>query len=546
MNEREVVITRSSLGQIASLGFVISIILAILGGLRNDNTVVLAAIIFGVLSLGFWAFVSPRSFVSFVTGRQARHGTIAILSTVLFVAVVVMGYVYVQREVVTFDMTSSGTYSLSETTQTILAQINRDIQITAFYAPESLAVRELDDQFFRQYTVASNGRVSRVYIDPIAQPAITDRFNAQDGDVFLSYLTAEGEVDFDTLQYVPMEGRQERDMTNAINRLIAQGNFIAYFDIGHGNLTPSMTVGDDSPENLSIAAGLLSDSGWVVYALDLQDLSENNVPIPDDASVLIISRPTEQFSVQTINMLREYLNNGGSLLIMADANNLTGTGFLSENSVLNAYLWENWGIRMLDAVIVDNISGTLAQTPLDNVSIWIADIPITSGVNLDEETTTLFHISRPIEVNDDPPVNNGRIIQTSPVSYGETNLENLGLTNEYGYDEGEDIQGPLTSAAYAYNDITQGKLVLIGDSDFATDARIATPRGNAELFLGAVDWLSDFSEQVSFGFEARAASLPTIFVSPAQLDQINYLILIIIPGLIMLMGAGVWFIRNRR
>ncbi|RMG73412.1 MAG: hypothetical protein D6711_10890 [Chloroflexi bacterium] len=546
MNEREIVITKSGLGQIASLGVIISVIMAVLGGLRNDNNAVLAAIIFGILSLGFWILINPKSFIQVITGRQARQGTLAVLSTLLLIIVVVMGYVYVQREVITFDLTSSGTFTLSQTTRTVLSRLNRDIQITAFYSPDLLAVRELDDQFFRQYTVESNGHVSRVYVDPIAQPAIADRFNARDGDVFISYLTPDGEVDYNTIQYVPMEGRQERDLTTAINRLLAQGNFIAYFDIGHGNLTPSLIPGDTSPENLSIAAGLLNDSGWVVYALNLKELAQNNVPIPDDASVIIISRPTEQFSPQVVNMLREYLDNGGSLLIMADANNLTGSGFLSQGSLFNAYLWENWGIRMLDAVIVDEITGTLAQSPLDNVSIWVADIPITSGINIDEETTTLFHISRAIEVNDDPPVNNGRIIQTSPLSYGETDLERLGLTNEYGYDEGVDIPGPMTSAAYAYNDATNGKIVLIGDSDFATDARIASPRGNAELFLGAVDWLTNFSEQITFGFEARAASLPTIFISPAQLDQINYIILIIIPGLVMIMGAGVWFIRKRR
>ena len=44
-------------------------------------------------------------------------------------------------------------------------------------------MRELDDEFFRLYETATNGLITRQYIDPDEQPALAQRYGVtEDGD----------------------------------------------------------------------------------------------------------------------------------------------------------------------------------------------------------------------------------------------------------------------------------------------------------------------------------------------------------------------------
>ena len=78
-------------------------------------------------------------------------------------------------------------------------------------------------------------------------------------------------------------------------------------------------------------------------------------------------------------MIDRYLQNGGSLFIMADVL-FNENPFLKEDGSFNGYLWENFGLRALDAAVVDlAVSG---QTALDVISAYtFADTDI--GERLD-------------------------------------------------------------------------------------------------------------------------------------------------------------------
>lgn len=543
--EREVIFTRADIGQILSFIGAFGILLAVIALLWEGQMTVFAwfGVGLGIIGLGGWLLIAPRDFIDFFTGKRIRQSTMAVFSTVLFIGIVVLIYIYVERAVITMDMTVRGSYTLSATTLRVLRDLNRDIRITAFYSPSNIGLRELDDQFFRQYEIESGGKITRAYIDPIAQPGIAALFNAEDGDVFISYLLEDGTVDFNSVVYVPMGERQERDMTNAINRLLTQGNYTVLYDIGFGGRSPN----DVSANGMSLSGQLLRFEGYDVQLVDIQnDLIANNIAIPDNANVIIMARPLRRLSGEAIALLDDYLKRGGGLLLLAD---VAGgeERVLTEDDPFNQYLWNNWGLALLDAVAVDYaVSG---DTPLDVISYQIFDSPISSDIDpaTDINSRTQFRIARPIAVDDEPPVNNGRVIATSPQSYAETNIAQVLLNNAYQYDEGEDFQGQMTIVAWAADGEDGGRVVVIGDSDFATDGQIATPAGNGILLVNAVKWLTGYQDTVSFGFSATSAGLPTIFVDVnTQLNQIALLTLFIMPGALIGIGGFIYFRRSRR
>ena len=548
MRNEPVILTRNHVGQWASFIGGAALLIGVLGFIWQGglSSFILATLVIGAVGIALWALMTPQEFVGFVTGRKVLYGTSAVFSTLLLVGIVSLAFVILQRAVLTLDMTADQRFSLSQTTFDVLRRVDRDIQITGFYSTRGLLLREVDDQFFRLYEVASNGRIHRRYVNPDEEPGIAANFaqrfgSLSDGDVFVSFVDAEGNADLSTAARVPRGARQERDMTEAIARLLVSGTIKVYFETGHGELDPL----DASQQGLyGINAGL-QESGLISAPLNLAELAAAGGNIPEDASALIMARPVTDLSGAEIALIDAYLQRGGALFIMADAV-LTENAFLRQDSPFNQYLWENYGLRVLDAIVVDPSASQ--RTEVDIIGAAVA-----TGTDLGERldpsgSPTLFRIARAVEVQtENPPTNNGWILASSPQSFGETNLRAVMETNSWGFDSGQDISGPLNIAAWSWDQETDARIVLIGDSDFATNGYVCEtcPIGNAILFTDALSWLTRLSDEIRFPPGIYSIG-PLIFISGQTLDLIAFLTVIVLPGVVLMTGLAVWWRRNRR
>lgn len=545
MNPEPVVITRGQVGQWASYAGGVGLLVGVLGWLWQGalTPFIGAALIVGVLGSGLWALATPHEFIGFISGRQVRYGTLAVFSTLLLIGIVALVYIILQRGAVTLDMTLAQRFSLSRESEQVLRRVSRPIQITGFYSTAALPAREIDDQFFRLYEAATEGRITRRYINPDEEPALAQRFGAyEDGAAFLSYLNEDGSVNFETLARVPRSegGSQEREMTQAIARMLISGSIKVYFETGHGGLDPL----DSTQQGLSGIHAGMQESGLVTASLNLAELATAGSSIPGDAAAIIMPGPVVDLNAGEIALLDAYLKNGGSLFIMTDTL-LTEDRFLAEGGVFNQYLWDNFGVRARDAALID--FGSNLRTPLDIVgAAAFTDTEI--GARLDPESTpTLFRTARVVEVQqDNPPVNNGIILLSSTDSYGETDLRALFETSSYSPEPNADPPGPLPSAVWAWDQNSGGKVLLVGDSDFVTNGFVGSALGNAVLFTDGLAWLSGLNEQISFAPQGFSTGLPLIFVTTQQLDLIALVTVILMPGSVLLLGTAVWARRRRR
>ncbi len=543
MSSEPIVVTRRQIGQWASFGAAGALISGILAWIWQGSftTPVIAAFITAAVCTGLWAISAPADFGNFIRGRQVRYGTSAVFTSFLLIGIIALVYILLQRAALTLDMTEGQRFTLSAETREILDNIDRPIRITGFYDSTAVQLRDVDDQFFRLYETATNGLISRQYIDPNQEPAIAQRFSAyQNGDVFISFLTPEGSVDFGSLARVPRQAgdAREREMTQALLRLLVSGTYKVYFDTGLGELDPL----DTGLQGLSGIHLGMQQNGVITDSLDLAALAATGRPIPDDAATIIMARPTTDPTSQQIALLDDYLARGGSLFIMADAL-FSENAFLGGDTEFNRYLWDNYGIGALSAVIVDYSSNL--RTPLDIIGYQVymnTDI----GARLDPaQAPTLLRLARALNVNDDPPVNNGLVMVSSPDSYGETNFQALSETNTFEPDDA-DIPGPFASAVWAWDQETDAKILLVGDSDFATNGFVGSALGNAILFTDGVAWLTGLNEQVNFSPQAFVTATPLIFVSTQTLDAIAFVTVILMPGLMLVSGLAIWTRRMRQ
>jgi ABC-type uncharacterized transport system involved in gliding motility auxiliary subunit len=541
---RPLVITRGQVAQAASLIGVGALIAGVIGVIWQGgiNPLIGGLLALSAAGIGIWAAVTPADFIGFITGKQVRYGTFAAISTMLLIGVVVMVFLFLSRATLTLDMTSNRLYSLSQASLSVIRRVSRPIQITGFYTPSSLPVREIDDQFFRLYSAASDNLIRRVYIDPIEQPGVAQRFGVtDDAQVFISYVSEDGAVDFSSVARVPRGSAQERDMSGALARLLIRGSITVYLNqsLGERGLT------DASQNGISGIYNGMQESGLIPSPISITAIAQQNSDIPRDAAALMFVRPTADLSEPQIEVIDRYLNRGGTLLLLIDPT-FNDDPFMRADGAFDTYLWENYGIQALDAIIVD--AAASGQTPLDIIGANVnTGTDISARLN-PAENPLLFRVARAVDVDLErtiPNVANGRLVISSERSYGETDWTALSQTNSYQYDAGVDLPGPLTSVVWATNQRTGAKIVLVGDSDFVSNGLVLTG-GNGVLFTDAVAWLTSLDERLDFGIRGFTDSLPLIFVNFQTLDTIAFLTVIVMPALVLIIGAVIWTRRVRQ
>jgi ABC-type uncharacterized transport system involved in gliding motility auxiliary subunit len=543
-SNNNIVITRGNVAQVASFVGVAALLAGLIGlVLTGELTLYVGiALALGAAGIALWAIMTPAEFIGFITGRRMRYSTTAVFSTLLLIGIVSMAYLLLARSALVVDMTGTTRFTLSETSINLLRRVTRPMQITGFYSPAALPLREIDDQFLRLYENQTNGMIRRVFIDPEQQPALAQRYGlSEDAQLFISYLTDTGEVDFNTLARIPRSSNQERDVSEAISRMLIAGSIVVYFERGLGTRDPL----DTSAEGISGVNDGMRESGIGTLPLSLPQIAETGGDIPANAAAVLFPRPLRDLTEAEIAVIDRYLARGGSLYLMADAL-FNEDAFLKQDGAFNAYLWENYGIRALDAVVVDPAAS--GQTALDVVGAAVfTGTDISARLN-PETSPTMFRVARAVDVDINrsiPNVANGRIIMSTEAAYGETNLTALAETNTYAYDAGQDLTGPLTTVVWAWNQENDSRIMLMGDSDFASNGLVLTG-DNGVLFTDAVSWLTHYNEELRFGFQTYTLDTPLIFVDFQTLDLIAFLTVILMPGVVLVIGLGIWMRRVRR
>lgn len=548
-NTNSITITRGHFGQLGSFIGGVGLLIGTLGFIWQGGITpyIVTAWVTGAVGMALWAYMTPQDFMAFFTGRQARQSTLAIFSTLLLIGVVSLTYIIVQRENIVADATVDGLFSLSDATMEVLQAAQRTaqkIEITGFYYPYQVARREIDDSYFQLYESATNGHIYTRYINPIEEPAFSSRFMdaiQQGYNIFVSFVDENNEIIPSTTIPVQTTGSQEADITRALSQLLVAGSYKIYFETGLGTPDPlSNTI-----SGLSLLNNYLRANGFETEPLILQNIAAAGGNIPADASAIIVVQPRRRMSDAEIAVIDRYLKNGGALFVGADTF-FTDDMFMGDDDPFNQYLWDNYGLRMTEQVVVDPASS--GQTELDVVSAAIfAENTIAANINKegDPNSATQFRLARAIEVNDDPPVTNGRVIMSSEAAWGETNLEALSTQNEYRFDAGSDTPGPLTLVAWARDEATNAKIILVGDGEFATNGQIESPQGNLYLMLDSMGWMTGFTEQVEFTPRGYIVT-PVLFVGSEQLDIIAFLTIILMPGVMFIAAAAVYIRRLRQ
>lgn len=511
---------------------------------------VFASVVTGVAGIALWMGLAPNEFAAWLAGRQTRYGTSSILLTILFVGAIAYAYVLTDRANLTTDFTTAQRYSLNTPTLHTIEQLQERgfrVRIVGFFTRNKLREQESADVLLRQYEAASDGAIEVEYIDPDEQPDVAQRFGYQagyDGTLFLAVLGPDGTIDPRTTPLY-LGAVNERDITTGLKTIAAAGEFKVYFTTGHGELDLENT------ESFGIS-GLrfsLVNEGIGVEPLSLLEVSDTGVPA--DADALFIVGPDAPFSRAEVDVIRAYMERGGRLAIFADPTRADlvgqdGTTFLAEGSPFSDYLWEEFGVRAPNELVLEFDSSFGSEFN----PILRAELP-NPLLSLAYNADIVARWVRVIELVDVPttPAQNSYarepLLATTSNSFAEADLAELVQTGQTDFERsGPLIVGVTVRRTLESQEVVQPRLVLIGDSDIVANEFAQEYAGNVWLWTDTVDWLTGFVDVISFTPVTDPTRL-SLVASDQELNTIAVVTMVILPGTVLLSGVVVWWYRRR-
>ncbi len=106
------------------------------------------------------------------------------------------------------------------------------------------------------------------------------------------------------------------------------------------------------------------------------------------------------------------------------------------------------------------------------------------------------------------------------------------------------IPGPLILAAAGENSATTGRVVVFGNSVFATDQAFDA-YGNGNIFVNSVDWAAEQEDLINI---TPREQTQRSFIPPSNLGFIILIItaVFVLPGLVVFAGVSSWLARRKR
>ena len=474
---------------------------------------------FIVLGLAAYAIMEPERVRRFLTGRQARYGSNAFIMSLAFAGILIIGNVLAyQNPIPLADLTEDQVNTLAPETIAAIEKLPQKVTAIAFFSQNSS--KESATQLLDKIKANSNGKFDYQFIDPDRDPqAAINAGITGDGKILLQM----GEQK----EIVAFAG--ETEILKGMLHLLNPGSDVVYFLTGHGE----KDVEQGGETSMTRAKSTLESKNYTVKTLNL--LVDNQ--IPEDASVIVIAGPLQPVSQNEVDLLKDYLTNGGSLIVMEDPTGLTEFG--DEADPLAEMLTTDWGITFNNDIVIDLNS----PQPTTAAAAFYGTHPITTSMN---NLVSFFPFTRSLSAaNTVDGVTLTPLVQTNERSWGETDLQSLTTGGgQVGFDEGVETLGPLALAFAGENATTGGRVVVFGTSLFAVD-QIFDQYGNGDMFVNSVDWSA---EQDDIANITPKTTTERTFNPPNQIEWIAILLgsVLIIPGLVVFAGVSSWLQRRRQ
>lgn len=412
------------------------------------------------------------------------------------------------------DWTASGRFTLSDATVEVLKKLDGPVTLTSFSRKDDLSgLRKRTQQLVSRYQ-RIKPNITLEFVDPDQHPDKVRKLGVTlDGELRVVY-GKRGEN---------LKKIGEEALTNALQRLLRSGERRVLFLSGHGER------GIDGKANFDLGqwGKQMKQKGFQFDSLNLG----TQPAIPDDTAALVIASPQVALLKGEVKLIQEYVKNGGNLLWLTEPGETNGLEPLAKQL----------GIQFQPGTLVDP---TGQQLGINNPTIIVVAQYPHHPVTQDLTTLTLFPGVQGI-TSSGGKWQTTPLLRTLPRSWSETGP----LEGSVGFDQGEDVHGPLTIGMLLSRDSGKGdnssqqRIAIIGDGDFLANSYLGNG-ANQDLGSRLLNWLSNDDSFITI--PPRAAPDTRLEMTPLLSSLIGFGFLLVLPGILLGTGIAIWWKRRKR
>jgi ABC-type uncharacterized transport system involved in gliding motility auxiliary subunit len=449
-------------------------------------------------------------------GRTARYGLNTAVMILLLVGIVAIVEAVSYRHNARLDLTENRRNSLSPQTIQLLRDLKVDVNAVAFFRGDQPGKRVAED-LFKQYARYAGARFSWKVVDPDREPGLARRYNVE----------AYGTVVLETKdKSEKVSDAEEERLTNALVRLTRAGKRAVYVTQGHGE----RELGSTEQTGFSVAKSALEAANYEVKPLVLT----REAKVPDDATVVVVPGPRNEFFGPELDALDAYVGRGGKLLAMLDTPMIQRVQEDGITGRLARYGFDIGANVVIEISPIGQLFGI--QEPLVPVVIDYEPSPITRDMR---GLATVWPLTRSVgpAASLPPGLTVQSLVKTSAQSWAETDREALRQGRVEA--DAKDVKGPVSIAAMATKD--KARLVVYGTSSMSANQFINL-QSNRDFFLNTVSWLAEQEDQISI--RPKETKSAPVFLT-AQQGWLVFLLPVVVLPAIVLAGGVVAAARRR-
>lgn len=407
------------------------------------------------------------------------------------------------------DVTYTASNSLSASSVDVLRQLTGPVNITV-YATEQDArlgdVRKIIRNFLSLYQ-RYKPDIGLVFIDPAKEPAKAREARIQmNGEMIVEYAGRS-----EHLTQI-----NEQQVSSTLLRLAHTKSQRVMYLSGHGE----RSLDGGANFDLGVPFGAkLKQNGYQLGALNLALAQE----VPDNISVLVITQPQADLLPGEVDKLLRYVDRGGSLLWLIDAEPLHGLERLAEK---------------LDLVLTPGIVIDPAATEMRAPATWSIGAsytphPITRNFNL----ITAFPDARRLAWNESSDWQRHALVEVAGRGW-------VSRSGKLKFDKAHDTPGPVVIATALQRNIRdrEQRIVVVGSGAFLSNS-YAGNGGNVDLGVNMVNWLT--GEERLITLQLRGSKDSNLTLSKTQLGVIGIGFLLVLPIALTCWGIYLWWKRRR-
>lgn len=446
------------------------------------------------------------------------------------------------------DLTPGGEYSLSPATKSLLKQLPDLVTIKLFASsslpPEIAFLRRDVDDLLGDYRSAGNGKVRVVVLDPTHDSAAARQAEAlqippvqfnvvgqgslqmKEGYLGLAVQFANGTRQ---IPFIRKSDDLEYRLTSFIRELTRTSKPVLGW----------IRAGEAGSPNGDVTFGTVQEALGRSYDLRTIALAADT-SIPAQTKVLVLSGSVDSLPPAQLAPLHAFLARGGNILLMAGGMTRAPQGqFAMSRPVGWNALTRTLGVSIRSDMVYDIAANAQVGLPSQFGQIvlpyplWPRGISTKASVIDAELPSVLLPWTSSIDTAGAPKGTVTPLLVTSKLA--GLMQQNVILSPQQDFSRTNTAQRilavqvqPKTAGA--------GRLVVVGNGDFASDHFAQNSPENAVFVLNAVDWLAQDEALISIRSKDRTPP-PLAFTNAALRGAVRYGNIIGVPLIVALFGA---------